>query len=173
MPSVSRNELTDTGPLRASRENVSIWQAELSITIAHRPRPQTHELPKMPPFPSISCTPRASYRYGTVPIIVSLRTLPFPMKVNEPNDLRSERRTRLFSPDIFTTLSYAALVCTIKGTYVMRDMISGEYLPLTIGQFCNILPDDGDEIVAPLQAINRENPPTRGAGRKRRGFASS
>ncbi|TGZ40337.1 Uncharacterized protein DBV15_10528 [Temnothorax longispinosus] len=37
----------------------------------------------------------------------------------------------------------------------MRDVISGEYLPLTIGQFCNILPDDGDEIVAPLRAINR------------------
>lgn len=39
----------------------------------------------------------------------------------------------------------------------MRDVISGEYLPLTIGQFCNILPDNGDEIVAPLRVINRES----------------
>lgn len=45
----------------------------------------------------------------------------------------------------------------------MRDVISGEYLPLTIGQFCNILPDDGDEIVAPSQAINPEYSPTRRA----------
>ncbi|KYM97519.1 hypothetical protein ALC62_11813 [Cyphomyrmex costatus] len=43
----------------------------------------------------------------------------------------------------------------------MRDVISGEYLPLTIEQFCNILPGDGDEMVAPSQAINRENSPIR------------
>lgn len=78
----------------------------------------------------------------------------------------------MFSPDVFTIPSYAALVRT-KGTYVMRDVISGEYLPLTIGQFCNILLDDGDEIVAPSQAINRESSPTRRVRRKRRGLASS
>lgn len=51
----------------------------------------------------------------------------------------------------------------------MRDVISGEYLPLTIGQFRNILPDNGDEIVAPSQAINRGSSPTRPAraGRKK------
>ncbi|KYN16920.1 hypothetical protein ALC57_10789 [Trachymyrmex cornetzi] len=43
----------------------------------------------------------------------------------------------------------------------MRDMISGEYLPLTIEQFCNILPGDSDEMVAPSQAINSENSPIR------------
>ena len=46
-------------------------------------------------------------------------------------------------------------------TYVMRDVISGEYLPLTIEHFCNILPGDGDEMVAPSQAINWENSPIR------------
>ncbi|EGI57130.1 hypothetical protein G5I_14600 [Acromyrmex echinatior] len=43
----------------------------------------------------------------------------------------------------------------------MRDVISGEYLLLTIEQFCNILPGDGDEMVAPSQAINWENSPIR------------
>jgi len=85
------------------------------------------------------------------------------MKVNELNDLRFEAREIVLSQCIYDALVRSSRTHdgTIKDSYVMRDVISGEYLPLTIEQFCNILPGDGDEIVAPSQAINWENSPIR------------
>lgn len=109
-------------------------------------------------------TPRALSRRATVPIIVSLRALPFPTKVNEqltifvlppPLFLAFSSFLSFSLPlpryplflslaDVFTRRP-SQLVGAIKGTYVIRDTISGEYLPLTIGQFHNILPDDDDD----------------------------
>jgi len=107
-PGVSRNKLTDTGPLRTRRVKRFNLTGCLSITIAHWPRRKLANYEReRERVLSISRPSLPAHHSDTAPITVSLGALPFSTKVNKPYDFSSQQSQRsqksFLSPNIFTT----------------------------------------------------------------------